>query len=156
MTTSDPASSDRLVLDTHVWVWASGEGGGPTQLSRFCREAIEAAARDRRLYVCAASVWEIGLKAERGRAIVRGDLAAWVRDQTLYPGIRVLSIDARLAIESTRLPRWMRMTDGREHRDPNDRFIVAAARRLNGLLVTCDQDVLAYGAQGHVRTYDGG
>jgi len=152
--TSEISPTDRLVLDTHVWVWASGEAGGLSQVNTAALPAIEEAARSRRLFVCAASAWEIALKAERGQAIISGDLHTWIRDQQQFPGVRMLAIDGRLAIDCTHLPRWMRARDGQEHRDPNDRFIVTAARRLNGLLLTCDEEIIAYARQGHVRVYD--
>lgn len=154
MLTSELASSDRLVMETHVWVWVSGEAGGPSRLNRALLPPIEAAARDRRLFVSAASVWEVALKAERGQALIAGDLDAWVRDQRQYPGVRVLTIDPTLAIDSTRLPKWLRARDGQEHRDPNDRFIVTTARRLNAVLLTCDEEILHFARQGHVRAYD--
>lgn len=154
MLTSSLAASDRLVMDTHVWVWVSGESGGPGQLDAAILPAIEAAARDRWLFVSAASVWEVASKAERGQALIAGDLETWVRDQRQYPGVRVLPLDARLSIDSTRLPPWTRARDGREHRDPNDRFIVATTRRLNAVLLTCDEEIHQYARQGHVRVYD--
>lgn len=154
MLISDLSEVDRLVLDTHVWVWASGEAGGPSRLKAASLPAIERAARSRRLFVSAASVWEIALKAERGQALVSGELHSWVRDQREYPGVRVLSMDTRVTIDCTRLPRWIRTRDGKEHRDPGDRFIVSTARRINGILITCDEEVIEYATRGHVRAYD--
>ena len=151
---SSLAPGERIVLDTHIWVWASGEAGGPSQFTSSAHPAIEAAAQERRLFASAASVWEIALKAERGQAIVSGDLHTWVRDQRQYPGIRVLPVDPRLAIDCTRLPPWIRERDGRDHRDPGDRFIVATARRLNGILLTCDEEILTYANRGHVKAFD--
>jgi PIN domain nuclease of toxin-antitoxin system len=154
MLTSSLTTSDRLVMDTHVWVWVSGEAGGLSRVPSTLLPPIEDAARDRRLFVSAASVWEIALKAERGQGLISGDLDTWVRDQRRYPGVRVLPVDSRLAIDSTRLPKWLRTRDGQEHRDPNDRFIVATARRLNAVLLTRDEEILHYAGQGHVRAYD--
>ncbi len=154
MLISEIGPDDLLVLDTHIWVWASGEAEGPGQIASNALSAIEGAARSRQLFVSAASVWEIALKAERGLVLFAGDLHTWVRDQQRYPGVRIRSIDSRLAIESTRLPRWIRKRDGREHRDPNDRFIVSTARRLNGVLATCDEEILEYARQAHVKAYD--
>lgn len=154
MLISELEPADLLVLDTHVWVWASGEAGGPDQIDSEALSAIEAAARSRRLFVSAASVWEIALKAERGQLLVAGDLRAWVTDQQRYPGVRIRSIDSRLAIDSTKLPTWVRSRDGQEHRDPNDRFIVSTARRLNAVLATCDEEILEYSRQAHLKAYD--
>lgn len=64
-----------------------------------------------------------------------------------------MSLGARLAIDCTMLPLWTQQRDGREHRDPSDRFIVTTARRLNGVLVTCDDEVVAYAKRGHVKAY---
>ncbi|HEY0016296.1 MAG TPA: type II toxin-antitoxin system VapC family toxin [Longimicrobium sp.] len=154
MLTSSLTASDRLVMDTHVWVWVSGEAAGPDRLASAVLTPIEEAARDRRLFVSAASVWEIALKAERGQALISGDMDTWLRDQRQYPGVRVLPLDARIAMDSTRLPPWRRARDGAEHRDPSDRFIVATARRLNAVLLTCDEEILHFSRQGHVRAYD--
>jgi PIN domain nuclease of toxin-antitoxin system len=151
---SDLGVGDRLVLDTHIWVWVSGEAGGLSQFANEAVEAIEDAARGLRLFASAASVWELALKLERGQAIVSSDLRAWVRDQWSYPVIRVMPIDAKLAMDSTALPPWIRSRDGKEHRDPGDRFIVATARRLNGILITCDEKILEYAERGHVRAFD--
>ncbi len=94
------------------------------------------------------------MKAERGQALISGDLHAWVRDQRSHPGVRIVPIGPRLAVDCTTLPRWMRQRDGREHRDRCDRFIVTTARRRNGIVLTCDEEILAYAAQGHVKAYD--
>ncbi|HEX8209739.1 MAG TPA: type II toxin-antitoxin system VapC family toxin [Longimicrobium sp.] len=154
MLISELTDTDRLVLDTHIWVWASGESGGTGQVSEAALVAIEEAAERRHLFVSVASVWEMALKAERGRALVAGDLRTWVQDQRRYPGVRVMPVDSRLSIDSTILPLWLRRSDKREHRDPADRFIVAAARRLNAILLTCDEEILHYASQGHVAAYE--
>lgn len=154
MLISDLKDAHRLVADTHIWVWASGEAGGQERIRSDALPIIESAAVRRLLYASAVSVWEIALKAERGQALIAGHLPEWVRDQMQHPGVRVLPIDSRLSIASTALPRWIRRRDGREHRDPADRFIVATARRLNAVLVTCDEEVLDYAERGHVNAFD--
>ncbi len=154
MLISDLTGADRLVMDTHIWVWVSGEAGGPGQIGAAALPAIEAAAERRELFVSSASVWEMALKAERGKALVSGDLHEWVRDQERYPGVRVMPVDSRLAIDCTTLPLWTRRSDKKEHRDPADRFIVTTTRRLNAILVTCDEEILHYAGQGHVAAFD--
>lgn len=117
---------------------------------------IERAARNRKLFVSAASVWEIALKTERGVVLLAGDLYTWVREQQTYPGVRMLSMNARIATECTRLPSWIRERDGKQHRDPCDRFLVATARLRNAVLLTCNREIHAYARHGHVRAYDAG
>lgn len=147
------AGAGRVVMDTHIWVWASGESGGPAQMRATALPVIERAAQRGELFVSSASVWEIALKAERGKALVAADLREWVREQRVYPGVRVVPIDSRAAIDCTRLPPWSRGRDGKEHRDPADRFIVTTSPRLNAILVTCDEEILHYADQGHVAAF---
>lgn len=154
MPISEVGNGDRLLLDTHVWLWASGEAGGPALLRPAALPEIELAASQQRLLVSAASIWEIALKAERGQLLVTGDLRAWIREQRAYPGVHILPVQSTVAIECTRLPRWIRQRDGKEHRDPCDRFIATTARLLNAVLTTCDREILAYARQGHVKAYD--
>lgn len=141
-----------LVIDTHVWVWLAM--GDATKLRKGIPDTLEQAAREQRLFASVASVWEIALKAERGELLVSADLHAWVAEQQMPPGVRLLSIVAPVAIDATALPPWIRRADGRPHRDPNDRFIVATARRRNAVLVTCDGPVLDYADEGHVTALD--
>ncbi len=151
MLTSDLTAPVPLLLDTHIWVWASSGSGG---FKKAAAKAIEVAAAERRLFVSAASVWEIALKVQRGDILVAGDLRAWLRDQKRYPGVRVIPIGGSLALESTALPEWTRKSDRKPHKDPNDRFIVAEARRKNAVLITCDRLMIDYARKGHVVVFD--
>ncbi len=151
MLTSDLGGPTPVLLDTHIWVWASN---GSNQFKRAAAKAIESAAGERRLFVSAASVWEIALKQQKGDLLVSGDLRAWLRDQRRYPGVRVLPISGTLSIEATLLPEWLRKSDKRPHKDPSDRFIVAEARRRNAVLVTCDALMIDYARAGNVVVFD--
>lgn len=151
MLTSDLGGSIPVLLDTHIWVWASNS---PDRLKRAAAKAIERAAAERRLFVSAASVWEIALKTQKGELLISGDLRTWLRDQRRYPGVRVLPISGSLPIDATSLPEWIRKSDKRPHKDPSDRFIVAEARRRNAVLVTCDTLMIDYARKGHVVVFD--
>jgi predicted nucleic acid-binding protein len=61
--------------------------------------------------------------------------------------VRLAPLSPAIAVESTRLP-------GDFHRDPADRFIVATARELGATLVTRDERILRYGAEGFVQVLD--
>ena len=52
----------KLLLDTHAFLWLMA---GDRRLSRRARRAVEAA--DAELYLSAASVWEMAIKANLGR-----------------------------------------------------------------------------------------
>jgi PIN domain nuclease of toxin-antitoxin system len=148
--TSDLGSGP-VILDTHIWVWASN---GSEKFKKTASHGIERAAEDRRLFASAASVWEIALKAQKGDVLVSGDLRSWVREQRRYPGVRVLPITSSTIVEATGLPEWIRKSDKQLHKDPSDRFIVAEARRQNAVLVTCDLLIIDYARKGHVLVFD--
>jgi PIN domain nuclease of toxin-antitoxin system len=143
-----------LVLDTHIWVWASGGRGAALRFKKTAARSIERAASEQRLFASAASVWEIALKIQKGELLISGELRSWVRDQVRYPGIRIIPMNSSLAIDATSLPEWIRRKDGRPHKDPADRFIVSAARRRNAVLVTCDRLILDYARKGHLIAFD--
>jgi PIN domain nuclease of toxin-antitoxin system len=140
-----------ILLDTHIWVWAST---GPGKFRKAAADAIERAASERGLFVSAASVWEIALKAQKGELLISGDLRTWLREQRRYPGVRVLPVNGTLAIDATSLPEWTRKSDKKPHKDPSDRFIVAEARRRNAVLITCDTLMIDYARKGHVVVFD--
>ncbi len=154
MLTSDLDGPAPLILDTHIWVWASGGRNTVSRFKRAAARAIEQAAAERRLIASAASVWEIGLKMQKDELLISGDLRSWVRGQTRYPGVRIIAMNSSLAIDATSLPEWLRKIDGRPHKDPADRFIVSEARRRNAVLITCDALILDYARKGHVVAFD--
>ena len=151
MLISEISGTVPVLLDTHIWVWANAD---PGKFRKAAVKSIEAAAAERRLFVSAASVWEIALKAQKGDLFVSGDLRTWLRDQRRYPGVRVLPVNGTLAIDSTSLPDWIRKSDKKPHKDPSDRFIVAEARRRNAVLITSDTLMIDYARKGHVIVYD--
>lgn len=154
MLISDLDRPRALLLDTHLWIWASGNRGGLASFASWIAPKIEAAARERRLFVCAASVWEIALKAQRGELLVTGDLRRWVHSQRIHPCVRILVVNSTLAIDATVLPPWTRKSDGKPHKDPCDRFLVAAARHHGAVLLTCDELIVEYAREGHVLACD--
>ena len=75
------------------------------------------------------------------------ELGAWIRAVFQTPGIDLMPIEPAIAIDSVRLP-------GNFHADPADRLIIATARRWGAPLLTADNAILAYGAEGHVQAID--
>ncbi len=122
-----------IVLDTHIWVWWVH---GHKRLKRTQSAVIEANEMDV-IGVSAISCWEIAKLVEYGRLELPGSLEAWFADALSYPGIRLLNLTPKIAIESTRLP-------NKFHGDPADQIIVATARVYDCPLVTSDNKILAY------------
>ena len=99
------------------------------------------------MIVSAISFWEIGLLIEKRRialAMPLGDFAEIVGRRR---DIKVVPVDARIAIETANLPPGL-------HGDPGDRILVATARHLACPLATTDGKILAYSAQGHLQAID--
>lgn len=80
----------------------------------------------------------------KGRLALDRDVGDWVQSAAHLPGIRLEPITPEIAVASTRLPWEM-------HADPADRLIAATARHLGATLITMDQEMLGFGAAGHIR-----
>jgi PIN domain nuclease of toxin-antitoxin system len=126
-----------ILLDTHVWVWWVH---GDAQLPKSYYDCIQAYENDV-LGVSIISCWEIAKLVEYRRLILPIPIAEWFEKALAYPGIQLLELTPRIAVESTQLP-------GAFHRDPADQMIVATARVHDCPLVTVDEKIRAYP---HVR-----
>jgi len=128
-----------IVLDTHVWVWWVQ---GDSRLLRAAAERIEQEEASG-IGVSAISCWEIAKLVEHNRLALPLPVEEWLTTALSYPGIELVPITPRIAVESTQLP-------GDFHHDPADQLIVATARVLNCVLLTADQKIRHYP---HVTTY---
>lgn len=130
-----------LVIDTHVWLWLESD---PARLGKVARTRIEAAARAGSLWVSVMSVWEIGMLVAKDRIRLAMPLDEWIRQASATPGMQMLGLIPDIALESSRLPEG-------PHGDPVDRILIASARVHNLTLLTADEKILAYAAQGHLK-----
>ena len=119
----------KLLLDTHIWIWALLE---PDRLSNDVRDALQSPENE--LWLSPISVWEALLLAERGRVSVNGSPVAWVQGLTSALPRREAPITHDIAIASRGLTL--------PHQDPADRFLAATARVLGLTLVTADERLL--------------
>ena len=136
-----PDSLQRLVLDTHIWVWLME---GASELKPGLRRRIEACACEGELLVSAISAWEVGMLEAKGRITFDQECVSWVEDALSAPGIRLVPLVATIAVASTRLP-------GVFHGDPADRIIIATARAYACPLVTVDAAISTYAESGLVQ-----
>jgi PIN domain nuclease of toxin-antitoxin system len=118
----------RLLLDTHVFLWAVS---GSRKLNARTRKTLESASA---VFVSAASIWEIAIKARLGK--LQADPAALL-EAIDASGFIELSVTARHAAKVAELPDL--------HPDPFDRLLVAQAICEPLLLVTADTPLAGYG-----------
>lgn len=136
-------SSDRLLLDTHAWLWLAF--GTIDRFHADTLAAIDRASASDALLVSIVSVWELALLEARQRLRLPMTVGEWVERALDRPDIRLIGLDQpQTVIDSCRLP-------GVFHADPADRLLVATARSANAVLVTRDRKILDYAAEGHVR-----
>ena len=120
----------RLLLDTHILIWALGT---PERLDHHTRSLIEDGTNE--VMFSAASIWEIAIKAQLGRIDLAIRPEAIAR-AALTTGFDELPIRAEAAAQVMDLPM--------HHRDPFDRLLVAQAMAGPMRLFTADPLLLPY------------
>ncbi len=134
----------KLLLDTHVWIWLIM---GDERLSRNFRRAIDESQENSLIFISAITIWEIGMLVERKRIELEMDCIDWIEESLGKPGVNLLPLSPRIAIQSFRLP-------GNPHGDPADRILVATACESNAILVTHDEKLLQLGKNKWLGVYD--
>jgi PIN domain nuclease of toxin-antitoxin system len=118
----------RLLLDTHVFLWAVT---GNRRLKPKTRAFL---SRADAVFVSAASIWEIGIKAQLGK--IEAD-AASLADAIDGSGFQELPVSAHHAAAVAKLPPY--------HTDPFDRLLITQAFLEPLRFVTADGALAAYG-----------
>jgi PIN domain nuclease of toxin-antitoxin system len=125
-----------LLLDTHVLIWwmqGSRRIGPRAKAAMFEDET--------RLWLSAASIWEMAIKSAIGRLSLDAPLEKSVPFLSRQ-GVRSLPISVGHALATGALPP--------HHADPFDRMLIAQAQCEDLVLVTVDPAMEAY----EVRTLD--
>jgi PIN domain nuclease of toxin-antitoxin system len=120
----------KLLLDTHLLLWAAGH---PGRLSAAATALITAPENE--LFFSAASLWEIAIKRGLGRSDFKVD-ARVLRRGLLDNGYSELPIGSEHAVAIDSLPAI--------HKDPFDRILVAQATVEGITLLTVDSLVAQY------------
>ncbi|MBA3486572.1 MAG: type II toxin-antitoxin system VapC family toxin [Lysobacter sp.] len=120
----------KLLLDTHLLLWAAGE---PGRLSAAARALMD--DPDNELLFSAASLWEVAIKHGLGREDFQVD-ARLLRRGLLDNGYQELPIASEHAVAIDGLPTI--------HKDPFDRLLVAQAMVEGITLLTVDPLVAQY------------
>jgi PIN domain nuclease of toxin-antitoxin system len=120
----------RLLLDTHLLVWAMGS---PERLSAALAAMLQDPANTPVFSV--ASLWELVIKQGLGKPDFRVE-PALLRRALLDGGWQELPVQAHHALAVAALPLL--------HRDPFNRLLLAQASSDGLLLITADQQLAAY------------
>ena len=120
----------KLLLDTHLLLWAAGD---PRRLSKQVRTLIDNPDND--LLFSAASLWEVAIKRGLGREDFKVD-ARLLRRGLLDNGYSELPIISDHVVATESLPPI--------HKDPFDRVLVAQATVEGVTLLTIDSLVAQY------------
>jgi PIN domain nuclease of toxin-antitoxin system len=132
-----------ILLDTNVLLWRAGED---RRLGKRARRAIDRAVDRNAACVSVISLWEMAMLIRKRRIKLAQPLREWSRIAFGSPGLRLLPMDERIAIDAGELEGI--------HGDPADRTIIATARALACPLLTADREILDYAAQGFVQAID--
>jgi PIN domain nuclease of toxin-antitoxin system len=117
----------RVLLDTHVFLWAAA---GSALLKTPARRMIESADV---VYVSAASIWEVAIKARLGK--IEADPSE-LADAIEASGFVELPVTARHAAGVAQLEL--------HHSDPFDRLLIAQALAEPLKLLTADELLTRY------------
>lgn len=120
----------RLLVDTHVLLWAIAE---PERIPASIRDRLESS--DNEVFFSAASIWEVAIKQQIGRLnlpVTPEDLA----EAAVRMGFEELPVTAAHAAGVSRLPL--------HHRDPFDRLLVAQAIHEPARFLTVDPALSLY------------
>lgn len=120
----------RLLLDTHILLWAAGKDD---RLSPAARRLLERPGNE--LVFSAASLWEVALKRQSGKGDFGAEPAV-LRRTLLDSGYVELPITGIHAAATSALPPI--------HKDPFDRLLMAQALTEGMTLVTADKVLSRY------------
>ena len=118
----------RLLLDTHTFLWALSNAA---ELTASARAAIVDPGNE--VFVSAITGWEISVKRAKGKIRAPANLATLIVDR----GFTHLPLTFHHAEQAGNLPM--------HHRDPFDRFLIAQAQAEGLVLVTRDARIPLYG-----------
>ena len=119
-----------VVLDTSAllfWLFA------PERLSANAANAMAAATQ---IVISSISIWEIGIKVQRGKLELPLSLEMLVAKLNETNGVRIEPVTEKTWLQNLALT-W-------DHKDPADRTIVATAVLLNCPLLTSDLEIRAF------------
>ncbi len=124
----------KVLLDTHVFLWWITDD--PRISPKVSTIMVDG---DNDLFLSAASIWEIAIKARLGRLQLPENPDSYLAEQMVSNAIQSLSITMQHALRVYNLPDI--------HKDPFDRIIIAQALLEDMPILTKDDYIPRYGVQ---------
>jgi PIN domain nuclease of toxin-antitoxin system len=122
----------RVLVDTHVLLWADAE---PGRLSARARSLVESFSTE--VFVSAASAWEIATKVRIGKLPQAAAFSAEMARRLEMLGFSPLAVTLEHALRAGQLPG--------PHKDPFDRMLIAQAQAENLALISNERVFDGYG-----------
>lgn len=122
-----------MILDTCALIFLAS---GDRRLSQAVRERL---SKQPARWFCAISSFEIALKYRQKKLELPLPPAQWLQKMSQRYALTEVPVDSALCLAAVALPN--------HHRDPFDRFIIAAAKRLDVPVVTIDPRFQEYGIE---------
>lgn len=116
-----------LLLDTSALIYWTLL---PSKLSSAAQAAIDASNR---ILISSISIWEVGIKAQKGQLVLPGAVQQFTFMLQQSYSVEFVAVDEKIWLKNLELV-W-------DHRDPADRIIVATAILLHCPLVTSDLQI---------------
>lgn len=124
----------KILMDTHVFLWAL------TLDARLSSRALETLADPEfQFTLSVASVWEMLIKAQRGKLPFPSPAAPYLADQMRRTAISILPVELDHVLQIDKLPL--------HHRDPFDRILIAQAQAESLPILTGDRQFARYGVE---------
>jgi PIN domain nuclease of toxin-antitoxin system len=121
----------RALLDTHAFLWWNMED---PQLSPLAREIIADGRNE--IFLSAASVWEISIKAAKGKLVLPEPPAQYIANRMGLYRFQPLLIQVSHAARVYDLPH--------HHDDPFDRMLIAQSQIEGIPLLSADPEIRKY------------
>lgn len=121
----------RALLDTHAFLWwITDDPRLPPRVRGIIGDG------ENKLYLSAASGWEMAIKARIGKLELPGSLESFISEQLAANEIIPLPVQMIHALHVYNLPEY--------HRDPFDRLLIAQGMLENLYILTADQEIARY------------
>ena len=120
----------RLLLDTHIWIWALHS---PEKLGRRVRRELQRVSNE--LYLSPVSIWEAHHLVQRKRLRIRQGFPQWLDDVMARVPLREAAFNFAVAADASRIEL--------PQADLGDTFLAATALVFDLTLVTADSQLLA-------------